>query len=141
MTRTWRFAEPGRRGGGTRFRFLVTILPFVLLHWFLFFLLLFSLLAFALFVRRPLPSGAGFQLWHVDLAQVHCEAGRRGIAFHLSVFAFWIIELDYLRTLGFRLFVDHVLMQLAFFIQPCMALSTEQRGHRTAAYQLYGEAA
>ena len=141
MTRTWRFAGLGWRGGRTRLRFLVTLLPFVFLRRFVFFLLLFSLLAFALFVWRPLPSGARFQLRHIDLAQMHRKAGRRGVVFHLGVFAFGIVELDYLRALGFCLFVDHVLVQFTFFIHSCTALSTEQQGHRTAAYQLYGEAA
>jgi len=114
---TGRFGEFARRRRRTLFLFLPFLLPLVLFRRFLFFLLL-ALSLRDVFVRR-LIGGTRFQLWHVDLAQVHREASWWGIVLHLSVFAFRVVELYYLPTLQLRLFVDHVLMQLPFFIHTC----------------------
>lgn len=103
--------------------FLLVLLSLVFFYWFLLFLLLFFVLPLPLLIRflrgvlvRKMIGGTRFQLWHVDLAQVYCEACGRGIVIHLSVFVFRIVEFNYLRTLPLRLFVDHVLMQFPFFI-------------------------
>ena len=114
---TGRFGEFARRRRRTLFLFFSILLPLVLFRRFLFFLLL-ALSLRDVFARR-LVGGTRFQLWHVDLAQVHREVSWWGIVLHLSVFAFRVVELYYLRTLQLRLFVDHVLMQLPFFIHTC----------------------